>query len=64
MAATEHPIESTFLLGRLTLDKLPLDVPIVVDTFAVVAILGLVVVAAISSTLAEVMPSSSAATSA
>ena len=48
MAATEHPIESTFLLGRLTLDKLPLDVPIVVGTFAVVAILGLVVVAAIT----------------
>ena len=48
MAATEHPIESTFLLGRLTLDKLPLDVPIVVGTFVVVVILGLAVVAAIT----------------
>ena len=28
MAATEHPIESTFLLGRLTLDKLPLETAI------------------------------------
>ena len=40
MAITGQEIESSFLFGRLTLDKFPLDVPIVVGTFAVVALLG------------------------
>ncbi|MFV0299795.1 MAG: cytochrome o ubiquinol oxidase subunit I [Paracoccus sp. (in: a-proteobacteria)] len=48
MAVTDQVIESTFLLGRLTLDKLPLDVPIVVGTFVVVAILGIAILAAIT----------------
>ncbi|WP_432617769.1 cytochrome o ubiquinol oxidase subunit I [Albidovulum sp.] len=48
MAATEQQIESTFLFGRLTLEKLPLDVPIVLGTFIVVAILGIGILAAIT----------------
>ncbi|HQU66675.1 MAG TPA: cytochrome o ubiquinol oxidase subunit I [Albidovulum sp.] len=41
-------MESTFLFGRLTLEKLPLDVPIVLGTFIVVAILGIGILAAIT----------------
>ncbi|AUH66643.1 cytochrome o ubiquinol oxidase subunit I [Paracoccus zhejiangensis] len=48
MAVTGHEIESSFLFGRLTLDKFPLDVPIVVGTFAVVAIGGAALVAAVT----------------
>ncbi|MFV0279317.1 MAG: cbb3-type cytochrome c oxidase subunit I, partial [Rhodoblastus sp.] len=44
----EHAIESTFLFGRLTLEKLPLDVPIVMGTFIVVAIIGLCILVAIT----------------
>ncbi|MFD1881199.1 cytochrome o ubiquinol oxidase subunit I [Paracoccus pacificus] len=48
MAAAAQPVESSFLFGRLTLSKLPLDVPIVVGTFVVVAIIGVAVLAAIT----------------
>ena len=48
MAVTNEPIETTFLFGRLGWDKLPLDVPIVVATFVVVAIIGAVVVGALT----------------
>ncbi len=48
MAAEHHAIESSFLFGRLTLEKLPLDVPIVLGTFFVVAIIGICVLAAIT----------------
>ena len=48
MAVEHSAVESSFLFGRLTLSKLPLDVPIVVGTFIVVAILGIAVLAAIT----------------
>ncbi|MEO9781645.1 MAG: cytochrome o ubiquinol oxidase subunit I [Sedimentitalea sp.] len=48
MAAEEHAIKSSFLFGRLTLEKLPFDVPVVLGTFVVVAILGICVLAAIT----------------
>ncbi len=48
MAVSEHVIESSFLFGRLTLEKLPLHVPIVLGTFIVVAIIGVGVLAAIT----------------
>ena len=44
----QHAIESTFLFGRLTLEKLPLHVPIVLGTFIVVAIIGLAILVAIT----------------
>ncbi|WP_299842932.1 cytochrome o ubiquinol oxidase subunit I [uncultured Paracoccus sp.] len=48
MAITGQEIESSFLFGRLTLDKFPLDVPIVVGTFAVVAVGGAALVAVVT----------------
>ncbi|OYY10475.1 MAG: cytochrome o ubiquinol oxidase subunit I [Rhizobiales bacterium 35-68-8] len=42
--AASYPVETSFLFGRLTLDALPLNEPIVVATFAVVAMGGLAVV--------------------
>ena len=44
----QHAIESTFLFGRLTLEKLPLHVPIVLGTFIVVAIIGIAILVAIT----------------
>ncbi|SDD42130.1 cytochrome o ubiquinol oxidase subunit 1 [Paracoccus isoporae] len=48
MATQAAPIESSFLFGRLGWDQLPLDVPIVVGTFVVVAILGAALVGAVT----------------
>ncbi len=48
MAVEAHAIESSFLFGRLTLEQLPLDVPIVMGTFVVVAIIGVCVLAALT----------------
>jgi cytochrome o ubiquinol oxidase subunit I len=42
------PVIAHFIFGRLTLSELPLDEPIVVGTFIVVAILGLAVVGALT----------------
>ena len=44
----DHPATWTFLLGRLTLDALPLDNPIVLWTFAAVALGGIALLAAIT----------------
>ncbi len=46
--ATEPIIQTSFLLGRLTWAALPLQEPIVVGTFVVVALGGIAVVAAIT----------------
>ncbi|WBU63996.1 cytochrome o ubiquinol oxidase subunit I [Paracoccus aerodenitrificans] len=48
MAVEQQAVESSFLFGRLTLGKLPLDVPIVVVTFVVVAIIAIAILAAIT----------------
>ena len=44
----DHPATWNFLLGRLSLEALPLDNPIVLWTFAVVALGGVALVAAIT----------------
>ncbi len=44
----DQPVQTSFLLGRLGLHSLPLHEPIVVATFAVVALGGLAVLAAIT----------------
>ena len=46
--ATESIPETSFLFGRLTLAALPLHEPILVATFAVVALGGIAVVAALT----------------
>ncbi len=48
MAAEGQAIESTFLFGRLTLEKIPYNVPILVGTFIGVVIIALCVLAAIT----------------
>src|SRR3954452_16731777 len=48
MATTEPITQTTFLFGRLTWAALPLHEPILVATFAVVALGGIAVVAALS----------------
>ena len=46
--ATEHHIETSFLFGRLTLAALPLHEPILVATFAAVALGGIALIAALT----------------
>ena len=44
----DHPATWTFLLGRLSLEALPLDNPIVLYTFAAVALGGIALLATIT----------------